>query len=196
MGRIVLASGSETRKRLLAAAGVDFDVTPSEIDEISIVGDLASATPKAVAALLAEAKARDVMRVTHDATVIGSDQTLDLAGDLMTKPATRTEAANHLARLSGQKHRLHASFAVMQGGRRVARATRTASLTMRRLDRAEIDWYLDRMGPAAYQSVGSYQFEGLGIRLFERVEGDFFTILGLPMIQLLAALRRLGAIAP
>ncbi len=156
----------------------------------------ATAGPARLAPLLAEAKALSVSRAHPDALVIGADQTLDLDGALLTKPASRQAAKAQLKSLSGKPHSLHSAFAIARAGKRLVRQTRSARLTMRRLDDAEIDRYLGEVGHAALASVGAYQLEGLGIRLFDRIDGDYFTILGLPMLPLLAALRRLGAIVP
>lgn len=194
MTRIVLASGSAIRRKLLANAGLKVRSVEHDVDERALVASSSSSDPKALARLLAEAKAVSASRRHAEALVIGADQTLDLDGALLTKPANRKAAKAQLASLSGRSHALHSAFAIARGGRRLVRQTRTARLTMRRLDEAEIDRYLDEAGAAAMSSVGAYQLEHLGIRLFERIDGDYFTILGLPMLPLLASLRRLGAI--
>jgi septum formation protein len=157
---------------------------------------LKGATPRRVASALAVAKAANVSERLPGAIVIGADQTLDLDGRSLSKPADRAAAARQLGAMSGKTHALHSAFAIAQAGRVVARQTRSARLTMRTVGKAEIDSYLDAIGDAATASVGSYQLEGLGVRLFDRIDGDYFTILGLPMLPLLAALRRLGAVTP
>lgn len=195
-GPIVLASGSTARRKLLAAAGLTVKLEPHGIDERALERSLSQPTPRRVAAALAAAKAVAVSRRLPDATVIGADQTLDLDARTLSKPADRAAAARQLRALSGRTHTLHAAFAIASGGRVLAQQTRSARLTMRKLGRTEIDAYLDAAGDAATASVGAYQLEGLGIRLFERIDGDYFTILGLPMLPLLATLRKLGRIAP
>ncbi len=195
MTQIVLASSSAIRRQLLANAGLKVQSVVHDIDERALVAGATSSDPKTLARLLAEAKAISASRNQAEALVIGADQTLEIDGALLTKPASREAARAQLKSLSGRTHKLHSAFAIARGGRRLVRQARSARLTMRRLDDAEIDRYLNDVGHAAMSSVGAYQLEGLGIRLFERIDGDYFTILGLPLIPLLASLRRLGAIA-
>ncbi len=192
--RIILASGSEVRRRLLAAAGIAFTQQPAEIDEQGVADGHRGKTPRQLAGILAEAKAHAVSAVHAESFVIGADQTLELGGKLLFKPADKAEARRQLGALAGEVHRLHASFAVVSAGKTRARATRTVKLAMRPLSAGDIDWYLDAAGDAALSSVGGYQLEGLGIRLFDRIEGDYFTVLGLPMLPLLKALRKVGAL--
>jgi len=189
--RIVLASQSATRGAILANAGVRFEAIPPQVDEREIESQLLArgATPEDVALALAEAKARAVGAVDPSARVIGADQTLDAGGDRWHKPASREEARDQLLALSGRSHRLHAAVAGVHGGAVRWRYVATAVMTMRELLPAEIEAYLDRVGEAALHSVGAYQIEGPGIRLFERIDGDYFTILGLPILPLLAWLR-------
>lgn len=196
MTRIILASGSGARRSMLANAGVPFEVYPSAIDERTIEAPLvaAGATPAEIAVALAEAKAVDVSLDAPDALVIGADQTLDLDGHRGTKSATRAEARQQLARLAGRTHTLHSAVAVARDGEILWSHLATATLTMRALSEAEIEAYLDRVGDDALGSVGVYQVEGEGIRLFDTIDGDFFTILGLPLLPLLTFLRREGAI--
>ncbi len=196
MTPIVLASGSAARKALLANAGVPFTVKPSSVDERAVEAPLIAggASPADVAAALAEAKAIAVSGDTPGALVIGADQTLDLDGDRWTKPATRADAREQLARLSGRAHQLHSAVAVARDGALLWRHRDSATLTMRALTPTFIDKYLARVGDAALMSVGVYQLEGEGVRLFDRIEGDYFVILGLPLLPLLAYLRDEGAI--
>lgn len=197
MSAVILASASPSRRSLLEAAGLVVAIRPHGIDERALERTLGrTATPRSVALALAAAKAGAVSRGEPGALVIGADQTLDLDGHSLAKPADRAEAARQLRRLSGRAHTLHAAFALARDGRILARQARTARLAMRRLPAAEIEWYLDVVGAAALASVGGYQIEGLGIRLFERIEGDIFTILGLPLLPLLKALRGVGALSP
>lgn len=192
MAGIVLASGSAIRRKLLEAAGVSFRATPSSVDESALLDD--DDAPRSLAARLAKAKAIDVARRESDAFVIGADQTLELDRRLMVKADSLDRARANLAAMSGRSHRLHSAFSVVLAGREVARATRSARLTMRPLSRDAIDRYLAEAGEGILSSVGCYHLEGLGVRLFERIEGDYFTILGLPMLPLLKALRRLEAV--
>jgi len=194
---IVLASGSPTRKALLSAAGVPFIVKVAPIDERAAEAPLiATVSPPAdIASALAEAKAVAVSRDDGDAFVIGADQTLDADDNRWTKPATIAEAREQLARLSGRAHHLHSAVAVARGGTVAWRYRDSARLTMRPLSATMIDAYLAEVGDAALASVGAYQIEGPGIRLFERIDGDYFTILGLPLLPLLAYLRGEGAIS-
>lgn len=189
--RVVLASGSATRGAILANAGIDFEAVPARLDERGIESELLAqgASPEGVALALAEAKARAVAAANPSAFVIGADQTLDAGGDRWHKPATRLEARAQLLALSGRSHRLHAAVVGVHGGEVRWRHVGTAVMTMRDLLPAQIDDYLDLAGEAALQSVGAYQVEGLGIRLFRRIDGDYFAILGLPILPLLAWLR-------
>ena len=196
MTRTVLASQSAVRAALLTAAGVAFDQVGSGVDETVIKDALLEqgATPRQVAAALAEAKALAVS-VLERGLVIGADQTLDVDGVLFDKADSLNEARVRLAALRGRSHQLHAGVAIAQGGEIVWRRSETATLTMRAFSDAFLDDYLARHGPAALSSVGCYQLEGAGLQLFDRIEGDYFTILGLPMLDLLAFLRERGALA-
>ena len=188
--RLILASTSPTRGNMLRAAGVDFVVRPSGIDERVASRHLTAAAE--IAQHLAAAKALAVARLEPQALVIGADQTLDCAGEVFAKPADRAAAAAQLARLAGRTHRLHSAVAVAQGERVVWHHLASPALDMRPLAPAEIERYLDRAGPAALGSVGAYQVEGPGIQLFGRIDGDWPAILGLPLIPLLAYLREAG----
>ena len=192
MLRIVLASASESRRKLLSAAGLTFSVLPSGVDESELASKIAE--PRRLAGALARAKAIAVAARESDSIVIGSDQTLELDGALITKASSRDEARNRLAAFAGRTHKLHSAFSIANGRKELARGCRTARLTMRPLRAGDIDSYLDEAGDAILSSVGCYHLEGLGVRLFDRVDGDFFTVLGLPMIPLLRSLRRLGAL--
>ena len=193
---VILASTSAARRALLAAAGVPFIVQPAAIDERAIEAPLivSGSAPAEIAAALAEAKALAASRADDGAMVIGADQTLDLDGERWTKPATIAEAREQLARLSGREHRLQTAVAVARRGAVVWRHRDSARLTMRALSATAIDAYLAEVGERALQSVGGYQIEGPGIRLFERIDGNYFTILGLPLLPLLAYLRSEGEI--
>jgi septum formation protein len=192
MTRLVLASKSAPRAALLAGAGVAFETIGSGVDEAEAKARLLarSATPAEVAEQLAEAKALAVSQQQPDALVIGADQTLDLGGALFDKVGTLGEARERLVTLRGRTHLLHSAVAVARGGAVVWWLTEHASLAMRGISDAFLDGYLARGGEALLASVGAYQLEGEGAQLFERIDGDYFAILGLPLLPLLAFLRR------
>ena len=193
---LILASGSPFRRQLLENAGVSFSVERPDIDERAVEAPMKSsgATPEEVAQVLAEAKALDVSARHPEALVIGSDQTLSLGDEIFHKPADMEGARRHLLRLSGRTHHLNSAIASAQGGETLWRHVDIASLTMRKLDPAFIGRHLARVGDKALSSVGAYQIEGEGIQLFEKIEGSFFTIVGLPLLPLLDELRQRGAI--
>jgi septum formation protein len=193
---IVLASASPTRIALLRNAGIEFTVMPAQIDERAIEAPLAASArpPAEIAAALAEAKALSVATERPEALVIGADQVLSADGRVWHKPASVGEARGQLIALSGRTHELHSAIAVARGSTIGWRHRETVRLTMRPLTANFIDGYLARVGEEALKSVGSYQIEGPGIQLFERIEGDYFAILGLPLLPLLAHLRNAGAI--
>ena len=188
---LILASQSQTRKALLQQAGLVFATQPAEVDERAL--EEATLTSggggRDVALILAQRKALTVSAVHPGAIVIGADQTLSLGTVLLHKPADRDEAAAQLDQLRGKTHRLHAAVALAQDNQLLWSDIETAELTMREFSTAERDDVLNREGEAVLGSVGSYRLEGPSIRLFETVTGDYFTILGLPMLPLLAALR-------
>ena len=196
MTAIVLASGSPARQTLLANAGIAFTVEPAALDERAVEAPLIGrgAGPAEIAGVLADAKALAVSRRFPDALVIGADQTLDCDGHRGTKSETLAEARAQLQRLAGRAHQLHSAVAVARAGTVRWRHRDSATLTMRPLNAEEIDRYLARVGETALKSVGVYQLEGEGIRLFDAIEGNYFTILGLPLLPLLAYLRSEGAI--
>lgn len=193
---VVLASGSESRRALLAGAGIDAACIRPNVDE-----DAAKASCRAAgmrvsdqAMRLAELKAIKVSR-NEAGLVIGGDQMLNLDGEAMDKPADMDEAANHLRRLSGKTHRLETAIVIAENGEPVWRHLATPKLTVRPLGDAFISHYLDAAGPDILKTVGAYQLEGLGAQLFSRIEGDYFSILGLPLLPLLDYLRIRGVIA-
>jgi septum formation protein len=186
---LILASQSRARQTLLANAGISFEAVPADVDERGLQKTSGLAAPGEVAALLARAKALAVSQQKPGRFVIGADQTLALGMRLFSKPANRLQAAEQLRALAGHSHELHSAVAVARDGRILFANGAVAHMTMRRLGEAEIDAYLDEAGEAVTSSVGAYQLEGLGIHLFERIEGDHFTILGLPLLPLLAFLR-------
>lgn len=193
---IILASGSPHRRKLLESAGIEFTVLKPELDERAVEAPLAGTgvTPAEVALILAEAKATAVSEARPDALVIGSDQTLSLDDELFHKPSDMEGARRHLLKLSGRTHHLNSAVALARGGEIVWRHVSIARMTMRSLDPGFIGRHLADVGTAALTSVGAYQVEDRGIQLFDEIDGDYFTIVGLPLLPLLSALRELGAI--
>ena len=195
--KLVLASKSASRRRLLESAGLAFEVEAADIDERAVESEFlatgGSIEPLALA--LARAKAHKVSVRRPGALCVGADQILTLDGRVLHKSATPQEAARTLRALSGRTHRLISAFAVAREGRILGEGEERADLTMRALDSRQIELYLSCAGPGALASVGVYQIEGLGVHLFDAIEGDHATILGLPMLKLLACLRGEGALA-
>ena len=186
---LVLASQSRTRQTLLANAGIEFEAEPADIDERAVQQASGFSAPGDIAALLAREKALFVSSRKPGRFVVGADQTLALGTRLFSKPAGRAQAAEQLRALSGQRHELHSAVAVARDGKILFEAMAVAGMTMRQLGEADIEAYLNEAGDAVTSSVGAYQLEGLGVHLFERIEGDHFTILGLPLLPLLDFLR-------
>jgi len=188
---LILASASSTRKALLDNAGLRFDAIAADLDERQVENQALKAGGDArdVALLLARRKAEAVSQDRPGDLVIGADQTLALGLELLHKPASRAEAITQLEHLRGKTHRLHAAVTLVRDGHLLWSDLQTAELTMRNFSDLERDHVLDLEGPASLASVGSYRLEGPSIRLFETVAGDYFTILGLPLLPLLAALR-------
>jgi septum formation protein len=186
---LILASQSRARQALLANAGIVFEAIPADIDERMIQHVSGLSGPGDIASLLARRKALSVSSGHARRTVVGADQTLALGTRLFSKPADRAEAAEQLRTLAGGTHELHSAVAVARDGEILFEAVSIARMTMRQLSQAQIDNYLDQAGEAVVTSVGAYQLEGLGVHLFERIDGDHFTILGLPLLPLLAFLR-------
>ncbi|MGO4570774.1 Maf family protein [Microvirga sp. 2TAF3] len=194
---LLLASTSRTRLGLLENAGLSVETQAPGVDERAVeeAARHKALDPPQLALRLAGEKALAVSRRHPDRLVLGADQVLDCAGEVFHKPANRAAAQAHLRRLAGKTHVLHSAAVLAKDGRIVEGFIESACLTMRPLSPDAIDTYLDLAGPEVWRSVGVYQLEGLGIHLFEKVEGDHSTILGLPLIPLLAALRRLGYLA-
>ena len=195
--QIVLASQSATRVAVLRGAGLDFRAVPADVDERGIEDRLVAVgtAPADIALALAEAKALAVAADHPDALVIGADQTLDAGGQRWHKAVSLEGARAQLLQLSGRTHHLRSAVVGVRGDDVRFRDVATAALTMRTFGPAEVDAYLAEVGAIACTSVGAYQIEGPGIRLFERIEGDHFTILGLPLLPLLDWLRAEGALA-
>ncbi len=187
---LILASQSSARKMLLANAGLEFKAITADIDERGLQAASALSNPRQIALLLAREKAKAVSARHPGSYVIGADQTLALGNRLFNKPAGRDQALAQLRDLAGNSHELNSAVAVVHDGKIVFEDVSTARMTMRGMTEAELSAYLDAAGDAVTTSVGAYQLEGLGVHLFERIEGDHFTILGLPLLPLLAFLRR------
>jgi septum formation protein len=192
---IILASQSRARQTLLANAGIAFEAVSAELDERAVQHTSGLSSPGDIAALLAREKALAVSVHRPGKYVVGADQTLALGFRLFSKPAGRVQAAEQLRALAGHLHELHSAVAVARDGAIVFEAVTIARMTMRGLGEPEIDAYLNEAGEAVMTSVGAYQLEGLGVHLFEQIEGDHFTILGLPLLPLLAYLRSAGLLA-
>lgn len=192
---LVLASQSRARQALLGNAGLAFETLPADIDERGAVAAAKLTDPIAIARHLAREKAIHVSKQRAGHIVIGADQTLALGSRQFNKPAGRSQAAEQLATLAGRTHELHSAVCAVSDGNVLFDDVSSARLTMRPLTASAIDAYLDAAGEKVTTSVGAYQLEGHGIHLFERIEGDHFTILGLPLLSLLAFLRGRGLLA-
>lgn len=192
---LILASRSQVRQALLANAGLSFETVPAAIDERAIQRSSGLARGDEIAVRLACEKAREVSSRSAGRYVIGADQTLECDGRLFNKPAGRAGAAEHLRALSGRTHTLHAGMAIVRDGRLLFENVSAARMTMRELSEEAIEAYLNAAGDAATASVGAYQLEKLGVHLFSRIDGDHFTILGLPLLPLLAFLRGQGLLS-
>jgi septum formation protein len=194
---LILASGSKSRARVLEAAGLAFIVEPPGLDEAVMrqaVGGKGSLSAHDVAEVLARAKAEAVSDLAPKAYVIGGDQVLALGNTIFSKPDSMEAARRQLLDLSGKTHTLHTAVAVATNGETIWAETTIASLTMRKLSPEFIGRYLAAAGDEVLSSVGAYQLEALGVQLFEKIDGDYFSILGLPLIPLLDTLRREGVI--
>lgn len=193
---LILASASRSRADLLRAAGLDFLVEPAAVDEAELKASMSAeqAPASAVAEALAELKARRVSRRHPGALVIGADQMLDCDGRWYDKPTDREQAMAHLRALRDRTHELVTSVCVVRDQTPLWHHTDRARLTMRPFSDTFVTDYLDKIGDRACDSVGAYQLEGLGAQLFGRIEGDYFTILGLPLLPLLVFLREHGVV--
>lgn len=193
---LILASSSSSRAALLAAAGVAFEVVPARIDEAAVKDALKAegAPARDIAGALAELKARRVGARLPGRLVLGADQVLVCEDRLFDKPADRAEAADHLRELRGKTHQLLSAAVICEGETPVWRHVGQARLTMRPSTDAFLDDYLDREGDTVLSTVGAYRLEGLGAQLFQRVDGDYFSILGLPLLEVLGFLRARGIV--
>lgn len=193
---IILASGSETRQAMLRQAGVDFTSKLARIDEDSIKASLLAedATPRDVADALAEFKARRVAQKHPEALVIGSDQVLEVGGAILSKPVTAEDAIAQLSLMSGKQHKLLSAVVIYEDAKPVWRTVGQVRLTVRTLSPDYIESYVARNWEDICHCVGGYQIEAEGARLFARVDGDYFTVLGMPLLDVLGYLTMSGAI--
>lgn len=192
---LVLASQSASRRAMLEAAGVGFTCQPAEVDERAIEAGLGDAPAAAVALALAEAKALAVSRLRPGALVLGSDSLVEVAGRRFDKPASRDDAAAHLRYFSGKMMQLHSAAALARDGVLLERMDAVASLHVIDMSDQFLDDYLAQEWPAVSACVGVFRIEGRGVQLFTAIEGDHFTVLGMPLLKVLAALRGLGELA-
>lgn len=192
---LVLASRSKARQTLLTVAGIPIEVCPADLDERDLEASASSTAPGAIAAHLARAKASAAAKLWPGRLTLGADQTLALGAERFAKPADRAAARAQLRVLCGRIHELHSAIALVKDENVLFEHVGVARLSMRPFSERFLDVYLDAAGSTATASVGGYQIEGLGIQLFERVEGDYFTVLGLPLLQVLDFLRRQGCLA-
>lgn len=192
--RLILASGSQIRRQILGDAGIAFETVKSQVDEDALKLAHPELSPADMAVLLAEAKAAHVSEQYPDDLVLGADQTMELGGALLDKLPRRELARERLLAMRGRRHQLHSGLALVQAGRTVWQHQQTSDLTVRDFSEAFLERYLEAAGDELTASVGAYAFEGLGAQLFQRVDGEFHAILGLPLLPLLAALRAHGAL--
>ena len=192
---LVLASRSVSRRAMLEAAGIPIEVCVPDVDERAVEAATGRCNPEEVAVLLAREKAKAVTRLMPRRIVVGADQTLALKQRRFDKPRDRIAAHEQLMMLAGKTHHLHSAVALARDGQVLFDGVDTASLTFRNLCESFVDRYLDAAGGVVLECVGAYQLEKLGIHLFDRIDGDHFTILGLPLLKLLDFLRRIGSLA-
>src|SRR5215813_8140768 len=195
--RLVLASASPFRRRMLEAAGLSFAVAPADVEEAAVKDGLlrSGSSLPAMAEALAVAKAEAVSTRLPDALVIGADQVLACGAEMFDKPASVAEAREQLVRLRGKTHELHTAVALAAAGKAVWTRLQTATLAMRPFSDAFLAEYLARLGERVRHTVGAYEIEGPGIQLMEHIERDMFTVIGLPLLALLSELRARGAVA-
>lgn len=191
---LILASGSEIRAQLLSNANVGYEIVKARVDEEMIKRSLQAegATPRDVADALAEAKARKISLKRPEALVLGCDQVLDFNGTIFSKPETVDDARNQLMLLRGQRHMLLSAAVLYQNGEPVWRYVGVVRLFMRQFSNGFLEDYLDRNFDSIRHSVGGYKLEEEGVRLFEKVDGDYFTVLGMPLVEILSYLTTRG----
>lgn len=190
--RLILASKSEIRARLLHNAGLDATILPASVDEQALKISHKNLTPAALADKLAAAKASEISTTHCQALVIGADQTLSLKGRLFNKPENIAEVRENLKSLRGQTHSLHTALSIAQAGKIIWRYQDQADLVMREFSDDFLEYYLKQCGDGVLTSLGGYQLEGHGAQLFAKITGDYFSILGLPLLPLLEFLRQSG----
>lgn len=196
MTQLILASQSASRRAMLDAAGVAYEAVPAHVDEDAVKAAMVGAKPRDLADALAELKAIKVSASHPDALVLGSDSLVALGnGAILDKPSSRAEAAAHLRALSGGRHDIVSAAVLAQGGRAVWRHVEVAKLHVRPLSNDFIETYLDAEWPAIAGCVGCFRIEGPGVQLFDRILGDHFTVLGMPLLPVLGQLRVLGVMA-
>lgn len=193
---LILASASTARAQMLGAAGVEIEIVPARVDESELKLSLKQhgADPETAAIALAELKALQVSRAKPGRLVLGADQMLDCGGSWFDKPESRDAAKAQLSGLRGKTHRLTSAAVLARDGQRIWHHAAAAKLTMRAFTDAFLELYLDQAGDAVLGSVGAYQLEGLGAQMFRTIDGDFFTILGLPLLPVLDILREQNAL--
>lgn len=189
MKNLILASASKTRNQILLNAGVEFNTIASTVDEVSIKENFCEYSAEKIALKLAVLKAQNVSNLNKDAFVIGADQVLECEGVFYSKPVDRANSESHLKSLRGKTHRLISAVCVVCNERVLWEKIDCVNLTMRDLSDDFIQNYLNQAGKDIFSSVGGYRLEGIGAQLFKKVEGDFFTVLGLPLFPLLEFLR-------
>lgn len=196
MTDLVLASGSRVRATLMENAGLSFTIDPAKVDERAVEEPLLAQNvePQEIARVLAQAKAIETSTRNPGKMVVGADQILAFEGTRLTKPENMAAARAQLESFSGKAHALHAGVCVAFDGRVLWETVSTANLHVRTLSPEFLDWYMETAGTDILSSVGAYQLESVGIQLFQRIEGDYFTILGLPMLPLLDFLRKSGTL--
>ncbi|MFN7281392.1 Maf family protein [Brevundimonas sp.] len=195
MSELILASRSAARRAMLTGAGVRFNVVDAGVDEPAIKAAFGYDDPAALAVELAKAKALAVSRQEPGAWVLGSDQTLAFEGALVSKAPTLAAARDRLRTMRGRIHHLHSGAALARDGAVAWSGVDTAQMAMREFSDAFLDAYLDAEGEPVLAAVGAYRLEGMGSQLFDRVDGDYFTVLGMPLWAVLTELRRAGVIA-
>jgi len=194
MTGFILASGSQIRAQILRQAEIPFDIIKADVDEGVIKAERTDLNPRDMALCLATAKADPVSRANPEALVLGADQTMELEGDLLDKLPDVSLARTRLKRMRGRPHCLHSGLALLRNGETVWSLQQTSTIHVRDFSDAFLDTYLERAGDALTASVGAYAYEGLGAQLFEKVDGDYYAILGLPLLPLAAVLRTHGVL--
>jgi len=192
--QLVLASGSQIRRLVLEQAQVPFTINKSSVDEAELKRTNSALSPREMALLLGRAKSSDVSNQMPDVFVLGADQTMELDGELLDKLPDASLARDRLIKMRGRPHYLHSGLSLHRNGNEVWSWSQTSTIHVREFSEGFLDAYLGKAGDALTASVGAYAYEGLGAQLFEKVEGDYYAILGLPLLPFLTALRELGVI--